>query len=136
MSPEDLIEASKDLLTDLQDEPSKYGKQAPECISQLLALIDSLQADIQTEMTCIDEQAKRIRELEQDKQYLGEIWQGQAATIMKQILQIKKLQSALIIYRMTLTEAQKTEATPNESMKEKEAKAIEQLRAEMPEEMT
>lgn len=46
MKPAALIKASKDLLVNLQDEPSKYGKQAPECISQLLALIDSLQAEI------------------------------------------------------------------------------------------
>jgi len=38
MRAEELIEASKDLLVNLQDEPSKYVTQAPECISQLLAL--------------------------------------------------------------------------------------------------
>lgn len=55
--------------------------------------------------------------------------------VRRQANQIKKLQAALTIYRLTLTEAQKTEATPYESMTEKAAKAEAQLRAEMPEEM-
>lgn len=45
MTPEELIEASRDLIKDLQDEPSKYARQAPECISQLLARIAELEAE-------------------------------------------------------------------------------------------
>jgi len=136
MKPDVLIEASIDLLTDLQDEPSKYGNQAPECISQLLALIDSLQADIQSKMTCIDEQARQLIDKDEAIRDLAIGLSAKRDVIEKQYKQIKKLQAALVDDRAELILAYHTGkeiaciAGPEDL-----AEAKRRLRVELPEEM-
>ncbi|MCK9571471.1 hypothetical protein M0R72_21155 [Candidatus Pacearchaeota archaeon] len=129
MTPGELIEASNDLLVNMQDELSKYARQAPECISQLLALFGEQSEQIKklrAELTgCSPNMAQFVATPLENKI----IWHDIDLERAKE--QIKSLQSALTKERFwkIWREGKHTSVEAATELAKK------QLRAEMPVEM-
>jgi hypothetical protein len=134
------LEALSKLVTDfyIKSTISRHSNFQAMC-NLALSLVDNIETleEKIKELTCVDELKAVIRNIEHEliksnHAYLDlqQICDDQAKRIAELEAKIEKLTNALIISRMALTDAQKTDATPNESMSDKEAKAKEQLQAE------